>query len=116
MKEFKCKTEESKITRDILEFCQCTHPTMVRWIKEWHVDGKPLGYKRGGRWVVNIKRLNRFMQGDGDHYCDIGRKPKPIPIRNEKKTNCKHYTECFDTATRFNKEIPCSSCDKYEGG
>jgi hypothetical protein len=115
MREFKCKTAESKITQEMLEFCQCSQPTIVRWVKEWQVDGEPLGFKRGGRWIVNVDRLNKFMRGAGDPRADTKGGPRPMPIRNEKRINCKHYDECLDTAARFNKEIPCSSCDKYEG-
>lgn len=115
MKEFRSETEESKITQEMLDFCQCSHPTMVSWIKGWLVDNKPLGRKVAGRWRVNVAQLNKFMKGHGKPNPKARQyKPMSVPRSREKGKGCKFYDECLDTAAQFNTEMPCSSCDKYE--
>lgn len=42
-----------------------TRPTIISWIKNYSVDDKPLGYKRGGRWVVRTEQFVEFLRGGG---------------------------------------------------
>jgi hypothetical protein len=115
MKEFKADREEVKITKELLTFCQCAHPTLVSWIRDWLVDNKPLGRKVGGRWLVNVVQLNKFMKGQGRPNPKARQyKPQSVPQNRGKGKGCKFYDECLDTASRFNSNMPCGSCDKYE--
>lgn len=53
------------ISKEVLDRCACTHPTLVNWIKRYKVDNQPIGVKIGGQWRVYPKRLERFLAGEG---------------------------------------------------
>ena len=106
--------KESKITQEMLDFCQCTHPTIVGYLKNWLVDGKPIGRKIGGRWLVNIALLNKFMKGHGKPAKVQKQTARKIVYDRSERRNCLHYSECLDTAAHFNTEMPCQICDKYK--
>lgn len=50
---------------EVVEIAKTTNVTARNWLKNWEVDGKPLGIKRGGRWYAFPDRLIKFLQGEG---------------------------------------------------
>ena len=50
---------------EVVEIAKTTRPTAINWLKNWEVDGLPLGVKRGGRWFAFPDRLIKFLQGHG---------------------------------------------------
>ena len=51
---------------EVVEIGKTTRPTAINWLKNWEVDGLPLGIKRGGRWMAHSGRLIKFLQGKGN--------------------------------------------------
>jgi hypothetical protein len=52
-------------TTEVVEISKTTRVTAINWMRNWEVDGKPLGVKRGGRWYAFPDRLIKFLQGGG---------------------------------------------------
>lgn len=115
-KDFMPETEESYITQEMLAHAACSPPTLIKWIKEWEIDGKPIGFKRGGRWVVNIPRLNKFLRGHGKKKESKTAKPRLKRGRRD-KPECVHYPECLESASMADLAYVCpSGCPDYRKG
>jgi hypothetical protein len=50
---------------EVAEIAKTTRVTAINWMRNWEVDGQPLGMKRGGRWFAFPDRLIKFLQGNG---------------------------------------------------
>jgi hypothetical protein len=67
-------------TTEAMVVSGATRPTIISWIRDYTVDGKPLGYKRGGRWVVRTDQFIEFLRGGGERLRD-GTIKEPPGIR-----------------------------------
>lgn len=113
-KDFMPETEESYITQEMLAHAACSPPTLTKWIKEWEIDGKPIGFKRGGRWVVNIPRLNKFLRGQGKRKQEKSTPKKHFKKRGKDKIDCIHYQECLESASIADIDNVCQhDCQDY---
>lgn len=63
-------------TTEVVEIAKTTRVTAIHWMKNWEVDGLPLGVKRGGRWFAFPDRLVKFLQGRGSRRKN-GKKADP---------------------------------------
>lgn len=112
-RDFVSDEEYTYITPEILAHAKCSLPTLIKWIQEWVVDGKKIGFKRGGRWVIHAPRLNKFLRGYGKRVSEKPRKPRRRVSKSD-KTDCIHYPDCLETASRYNLERVCDSdCPDY---
>lgn len=57
---------------DAIKKAKVTRPTLINWIKNYTVEGNPLGIKVGGRWKVYPEALDKFLSGV--------REKRPIPL------------------------------------
>lgn len=64
-------------TTEVVEIAKTTKVTAINWLKNWEVDGQPLGIKRGGRWFAFPDRLIKFLQGQGKRREKNGEKTNP---------------------------------------
>ena len=73
---------------EAMEVSGATRPTIIAWIRNYSVDGKPLGYKRGGRWVVRTDQFVDFLRGGGERLSDGKVKEPPgmkVPMAKKRK-------------------------------
>lgn len=71
---------------EAMEVSGATRPTIITWIRNYTVDDKPLGYKRGGRWIVRTDQFISFLRGGGIRIS-TGKEKKPPGMKtpNAKK-------------------------------
>ena len=73
-------TDTLLTTTEVVQIAKTSRVTAVNWMKNWEVEGLPLGIKRGGRWFAFPDRLIKFLQGNGTRR------------KNGKKTNTTSQT------------------------
>lgn len=49
------------ITAELLQSLGISRPTMHYWLIHYHVNGKKLGKKIGGRWYIDLDLLSQFV-------------------------------------------------------
>jgi hypothetical protein len=101
-KGFPPTSRVSKITPEVLDYAQCSKPTLISWLRSFRIitttnefgeeDGEihswPVGVRVGGRWIINLDLLDLLLRGEGELDYPMGIEdnihPDAESIRREK--------------------------------